>query len=119
MTTATEWEQQQLIDILAEKPRTFNYDIPVYRTQCVTINHKLTARELKSWAEEQGYCKDTAQIPTADDWEQWNQHYLDYLEHGDAWAEVDEWSEVPWKNEDYSNWNMDGEIDAWSNKEGE
>ena len=116
---ATLAQQQQLIDILAEKPELFNYDITVCREQTLTLTHKLTAEELKEWAE--GFCKDydEDQIPTADDWKNWNQQYLDYLQHGDGWEEVNEWDKY-WEDElEHGDWKLDGNIDTWTDKEGE
>jgi|DEB0MinimDraft_6_1074348.scaffolds.fasta_scaffold01152_1 hypothetical protein len=116
-----EQQQQHLINVLAEKPRQFNYDIPVYRTQCITVRHKMTADELQEWAYEEDLCKDLDAIPTAQEWDAWNQAYLDQLQQDDAWGEVDEWNVIEqWhRDEDYSNWELDGEIDTWTDKEGE
>ena len=119
MATATLKQQQHLINVLAEKPKQFNYDIPVYRTQLLTLEHKLTADELQDWAYERGFCKDTNAIPTAQDWDAWNQAYLEHLQDNHAWAYLEDWDTAWERKADYGDWQLDGEIDNWTDKEGE
>ena len=119
MTTATLKQQQHLINVLADKPKQFNYDIPVYRTQILTLEHKLTADELKQWAYERGFCKDLDTIPTAQDWEEWNQKYHDDLMDNHTWASLEDWNTDWERKADYSNWELDGEIDTWTDTHAE
>ena len=119
MTTATLKQQQHLINVLADKPKQFNYDIPVYRTQLLTLAHKLTADELRDWAYERGFCKDLDAIPTAKEWEEWNQQYHDDLMNNHTWQHLEDWDTDWERNTDYSNWELDGEIDTWTTLEGD
>ena len=104
-----------------ETPKQFNYDIPVYRTQTITLEHKLTADELKQWAlERHDFEQQTIDyyIPTAKEWEDWNQQYLDNLQDNHAWAYLEDWNTDWERTADYGDWELDGEIDTWTDKEG-
>tara|TARA_R100000734_G_C3319014_1_gene114033 strand:- start:5329 stop:5712 length:384 start_codon:yes stop_codon:yes gene_type:complete len=119
--TATLQQQQHLINVLAETPKQFNYDIPVYRTQTITLEHKLTADELKQWAlERHDFEQQTIDyyIPTQKEWEDWNQQYLDNLQDNHAWAYLEDWNTDWERTADYGDWELDGEIDTWTDKEG-
>ena len=122
---ATQQQQQHLINVLAETPKTFNYDIPVYRTQSITVAHKQTAAELKQWwfniNSEFNQTKIDNYIPTQKEWQEWHQHYLEHiLIEEQHWQEVDEWNDYDHsRDQDYSNWELDGDIDAWITLEGE
>ena len=122
---ATQQQQQHLINVLAETPKTFNYDIPVYRTQSITITHKQTAAELKQWwfniNSQFNQHEIDNYIPTQKEWQEWNQHYLEHILIAEQhWQEVDEWKDYDHaRDQDYSNWELDGDIDAWITKEGE
>ena len=117
-------QQQHLIDILAEKPRQFNYDIPVYRTQTITLQHKMTADKLKQWAlSRHKFNPNTTAIddyiPTRKEWEEWNQAYHDDLMDNHMWAYLEDWDANWERTADYGDWELDGEIDTWTDIEGE
>jgi hypothetical protein len=115
MATATLEQQQHLINVLAEKPKQFNFNITASRAQTVALTHTLTAQELKQWAE--GFCEDYNEF--VDDWENWHQQYLDYLQHGDGWEVLDEWDAYSLDELEHGEWQLDGEIDTYTDKEGE